>query len=102
MKRLAKAQHSPALAQLASRIAAVARFGAAQGEDPFAKVKSLITDMVAKLEREMGEEARHSTAGYRASTARPHRSLATAQPPLLELCRPKHVSSEPGCAVAVA
>jgi len=54
VKRLAKANHSPALAQLASRIAAVVKFG---GADPFGKVKDLITDMISKLEKEMGAEA---------------------------------------------
>merc|ERR1719235_654919 len=39
VKKLAKKSHSAALAQLASRIDAVARFGAASGEDPFGKIK---------------------------------------------------------------
>merc|ERR1719386_12577 len=47
VKKLAKEHHSAALAQLASRIGAVIRFGASAGENPFAKVKSLITDMIA-------------------------------------------------------
>merc|ERR1719166_779907 len=38
VKRLAKKQHSAALAQLASRIVTVLRFGSSSG-DPFAKVK---------------------------------------------------------------
>jgi len=57
VKKLAKKEHSEALAQLASRISAVARFGASNGEDVFAKVKGLIQDMIAKLEREAGSEA---------------------------------------------
>merc|ERR1719284_84522 len=41
-----------ALAQLASRMAA-----AIHGEDPFAKVKGLISDMIARLEDEAGADA---------------------------------------------
>lgn len=50
VKKLARQQHSEALSQLASRISAVVHYGTSAGEDPFAKVKSLITDMIAKLE----------------------------------------------------
>merc|ERR1711957_272819 len=57
VKKLAKKHHSAALAQLASRIAAVVRYGSASGEDPFAKVKSLIEDMITKLQDEAGAEA---------------------------------------------
>merc|ERR1719253_1380946 len=52
VKKLAKETHSTALAQLASRIAAAVRYGAAAGEDPFAKVKDLIADMISKLQNE--------------------------------------------------
>lgn len=57
VKRLAQQQHSSALAQLASRIAAIMHYGAEAGEDPFTKVKSLISDMIVKLENEAHSEA---------------------------------------------
>jgi hypothetical protein len=57
VKKLARDHHSAALAQLASRIGAVIRFGAAAGDDPFAKVKSLISEMISKLEAEAKSEA---------------------------------------------
>merc|ERR1719161_859326 len=57
IKRLAAQHHSTELAQLASRIAATIRYGAANGDDPFAKVKGLITDMIDKLMKEAQEEA---------------------------------------------
>merc|ERR1712113_76859 len=50
IRQLAKKHHSSALAQLASRMTAVIRFGAVGGEDPFVKVKGLIESMIAKLE----------------------------------------------------
>merc|ERR1719162_1677961 len=57
IKKLAHDQHSSSLAQLASRIAAVAKYGSSSSEDPFAKIKGLITDMVAKLQKEAEEDA---------------------------------------------
>merc|ERR1719443_1371860 len=57
IKKLAKDHHSAALAQLASKISALIRFGAATGEDPFAKVKGLISNLIARLVKEGEEEA---------------------------------------------
>merc|ERR1711972_322999 len=57
VKKVADKHHSAALAQLASRITAVMRFGTTGGEDAFGKVKSLIADMISKLEKEAQSEA---------------------------------------------
>merc|ERR1719316_2517145 len=57
IRDLARKSKSPALAQLASRMSSAMRLGAAAGEDPFAKVKGLITDMISTLESEAEEDA---------------------------------------------
>merc|ERR1719453_497463 len=57
VSNLAKAHHSAALAQLASRISAVVKYGGGDGEDVFGKIKGMIGDMIAKLEKEAEEDA---------------------------------------------
>ena len=42
LKKLAKEQHSAALAQLASRVSAISRFGGSNSEDIFAKIKGAV------------------------------------------------------------
>jgi len=50
IRDLARKQKDPALAQLASRLASAVRFVTADSEDPFAKVKGLISEMVERLQ----------------------------------------------------
>merc|ERR1719313_1095979 len=61
IRNLAYKLHSPSLTQLAQRLQAAARYaaryGTRAGEDPFAKVKGLIKDMIAKLLEEAEKEA---------------------------------------------
>merc|ERR1719155_345190 len=57
VKKLARDHHSAALAQLASRISVVMKYGGKNGDDPFTKVKGLISDMIVKLEAEAEAEA---------------------------------------------
>merc|ERR1719359_2433788 len=59
IRDLARKSKSPALAQLASRMSSAMRLGAAAGDDPFAKVKNLITDMISTLESEAEADASH-------------------------------------------
>merc|ERR1719440_1527891 len=59
IRDLARKSHAPALAQLASRMESAMRLGATAGENPFAKVEGLITDMIATLEAEAEADASH-------------------------------------------
>merc|ERR1719162_363963 len=59
IRDLARKQNSVELAQLASRMASAVRFASAGGSDPFAKVKSLITDMIARLAEDAQADASH-------------------------------------------
>merc|ERR1719498_2132968 len=58
VRDLAQKQNDPALAQLATRMAAVMRSGAAgKSSDPFSKVKALISDMIERLLNEASADA---------------------------------------------
>merc|ERR1719390_438468 len=54
VKKLAKEHNSVKLAQLASKIGTVVTYG---GKGVFDKIKGLINDMIAKLEKEAEEDA---------------------------------------------
>merc|ERR1719437_243861 len=56
---LSQKQNSTGLAQLAMRMASVVRVSSASGDDPFAKIKGLISDMIEKLEAEAAADAEH-------------------------------------------
>jgi len=59
MRDLAAKQNSTSLAQLSLRVASVVRACGASGDDPFAKIKGLISDMITKLEDEAAADAEH-------------------------------------------
>merc|ERR1719161_699356 len=61
MRDLAAKQNSTSLAQLTLRVASVVRACGASGDDPFAKIKGLISDMISKLEDEAAADAEHKT-----------------------------------------
>merc|ERR1712139_524238 len=93
----AQKSKSPALAQLASRMSSTIRLGAAAGEDPFAKVKGLITDMIATLESEAKEDDltaesdKLSTkiAQDKAASAKLKEEVATLQQELADMAKAK-------------
>jgi len=57
IRSLAKKTNSAALAQLASRVASAMSSQRRAGQDPFGKVKGLISDMITKLEEEASADA---------------------------------------------
>jgi len=69
IRDLARKSKSSALAQLASRMSSAMRLGSAAGEDPFAKVKGLIEDMLATLEADAESDASHDAYCNKEMTA---------------------------------
>ena len=54
---LSKSEHSIELTQLASRVDSAMHAETSYGDDPFAKVNGLISDMIARLEEKASEDA---------------------------------------------
>jgi predicted nucleic acid-binding Zn-ribbon protein len=59
IRDLAKTLNSLELAQLGSRLTSAMHAQTTNGEDPFAKVKGLIVDMIARLEEKASADASH-------------------------------------------
>jgi len=59
VRKFARKMRSSELSQLASRMASAVQFSAGTGDDPFGKVKDLITDMIERLESEAQADASH-------------------------------------------
>jgi len=59
IRDLARKQGSTELAQLAARMGSAMSLSSKLGEEPFAKIKGLIQDMVEKLEKEAEADATH-------------------------------------------
>jgi len=86
VRDLARRENLPELAQLASRMASALRMGAAVGDDPFAKVKGLIEEMIVRLEKEAAAEGRTRLTATRSSRRltkrrRTRRPRSTSSPP---------------------
>jgi len=59
VRGLARKEHDASLALLAKRMSAAMRDAAVAGNDPFAKVKGMIRDMLERLLKEAGTDATH-------------------------------------------
>jgi hypothetical protein len=59
-----QAHHSSAIAQLASRVAAVAKYDGGNGKDVFGKIKGIIGDMIAKLVAEADSDSGATEKAY--------------------------------------
>jgi hypothetical protein len=57
IRNLARNQNDPVLAQVASRMASAVAMSSEAGEDPFAKIKAMIVDSIARLQDEQAEDA---------------------------------------------
>jgi hypothetical protein len=60
VRELARKQQDPALTQLASRMASAMRLSTGSGQDPFAKVKGLIANMISRLEESQSADTSHN------------------------------------------
>jgi len=63
LRNLAQAQHSAVLTQLAGRVSAAMTIASRNGNqfsaDPFKKVKGMLSEMIGKLEKEIGSAGAH-------------------------------------------
>ena len=73
VRELVKSENSIELAQLASRIDSAMYDEISNDDDPFAKVKGLISDMIVRLEEKASADAAHSTfEAFRDRNDAPH------------------------------